>query len=169
MKGVLFNIVEEIVVELFDDDTWDGVLDAAGVDGAFTALGNYEDADLVAIAAAVADATNQPVPEVWQLVGRLALPKLDLGWLHPIPTPKIGPRYLHPIETLGDGIELGEQFAATSELGALVARPCTELASSRPLREVLVRLLVRHPFDRTNDMHLAMQCVPMKGERGVPR
>ena len=76
MKGIIFNIVEEIVVELFDADTWDDLLDAAGLDGAYTALGNYGEEELVAIVDAVATTTEQSSDDVWRLVGRLALPKL---------------------------------------------------------------------------------------------
>ena len=76
MKGVIFNIVEEIVVELFDADTWDDLLESAGLDGAYTALGNYGEDELIAIVAEVASATDQGSDDVWRLVGRLALPKL---------------------------------------------------------------------------------------------
>jgi len=33
MKGIVFNLLEEIVVEHHDEDTWDDLLDEAGVDG----------------------------------------------------------------------------------------------------------------------------------------
>ena len=46
MKGVILNVVEEVVVDLFDEDTWDAVIENAGVSGAYTALGYYEDADV---------------------------------------------------------------------------------------------------------------------------
>ena len=76
MKGVIFNIVEEIVVELFDADAWDDLLDATGLEGAYTALGNYGDKELSAIVDAIATTTEQSAEDVWRLVGRLALPKL---------------------------------------------------------------------------------------------
>ena len=40
MKGIIFNILSEAVVQAFGEDEWDDVLDAAGVDGAYTSLGN---------------------------------------------------------------------------------------------------------------------------------
>ncbi len=43
MKGVVFNIVEEFVTEQWSADDWDDLLDAAGLDGAYTALGTYTD------------------------------------------------------------------------------------------------------------------------------
>lgn len=70
MKGVIFNVLEEVVTERFGADTWDALLDAAGVGGAYTALGNYDDAELRAIVAAAASALEQPASDVLRLVGR---------------------------------------------------------------------------------------------------
>ena len=58
MKGLIFNVVEEVVTELYDADTWDDLLDAAGVDGAYTALGNYDDDELIGIVDAASTATG---------------------------------------------------------------------------------------------------------------
>lgn len=76
MKGVIFNVVQEVVIDLFDEDTWDDVLSAAGVDRAHTALGNYDDAELLAIVDAVASTLDETPDDVLRTVGRLALPKL---------------------------------------------------------------------------------------------
>lgn len=76
MKGVIFNVVQEVVEELFDTDTWDALLDTADLDGAYTALGDYADEELVAIVAAASAATGQGAEEVLRLVGHHGLPKL---------------------------------------------------------------------------------------------
>jgi hypothetical protein len=76
MKGVIFNIVEEIVIELYDADTWDALLDAANSDGVFTALGDYPSSELVAIVMAASEATGLAPADVLELVGRRAFPKL---------------------------------------------------------------------------------------------
>lgn len=76
MKGVIFNTVEEAVVDLGGEDLWDDLLDAAGVSGSYTALGNYPDEELVAIVGAASDALGLPVPEVLVTVGRAVLPHL---------------------------------------------------------------------------------------------
>jgi len=76
VKGVVFNVVEEVVTELYDADTWDDLLAAAGVDGAYTALGNYGDDELMAIVDAAVAATGLTPDDLWRTVGRLALPKL---------------------------------------------------------------------------------------------
>jgi len=49
MKGVVFNAAEAAVVELYDEDTWDDILDAAGVDGVYSSVGSYEDGEMTAI------------------------------------------------------------------------------------------------------------------------
>lgn len=76
MKGVIFNVVEEVVLELFDADTWDDLLDEADLDGAYTALGDYADGELLAIVAATCKATGMSADEVLRTVGHHALPKL---------------------------------------------------------------------------------------------
>jgi len=76
MKGVIFNVVQEVVEELFDAETWDGLLDAADVEGAYTSLGDYADDELVAIVAAASAATGKSADDVLRLVGYHGLPKL---------------------------------------------------------------------------------------------
>ena len=46
MKGIIFNLLEEVVTQAHGEEVWDQLLDAAQVDGAFTSLGNYPDEDL---------------------------------------------------------------------------------------------------------------------------
>lgn len=69
MKGVLFNVVEDAVVEMFDDEMWDGLLEEAGVDGAYTALGDYPHTDLVAIVNAAAARLDMDPGDVLRTVG----------------------------------------------------------------------------------------------------
>jgi hypothetical protein len=42
----VFNMLERIVTREYGEDTWDDLLDASGLDGAYTSLGSYDDADL---------------------------------------------------------------------------------------------------------------------------
>lgn len=76
MKGVIFNVVEEVVVDLHGIAAWDAVLTAAGLDGAYTALGNYDDADLAAIVAAGAEALGVSEPDLLRVVGEHGLAHL---------------------------------------------------------------------------------------------
>ena len=50
MKGVIFNLVEDVVRGEHGDDFWDGVVDQTGVSGAYTSLGTYADSELDALA-----------------------------------------------------------------------------------------------------------------------
>lgn len=76
MKGIIFNVVEEVVTELFSADTWDALLESAAVEGSYTALGNYDDHELEGIVAAGCAATGESRDGLLQIVGQRALPKL---------------------------------------------------------------------------------------------
>ncbi len=51
MKGIIFNLAEEAVCRSHGEDTWDQILDGAGLSGSYTSLGSYPDEDLFAILA----------------------------------------------------------------------------------------------------------------------
>lgn len=76
MKGVIFNVVEEVVVDLHGPAAWDAVLADANLDGAYTALGNYDDADLGAIVASGAKALGVSEPDLMRVVGEHGLAHL---------------------------------------------------------------------------------------------
>jgi predicted hydrocarbon binding protein len=70
MKGVVFALVEDVVIERFGFDMWDEVLDRAEADGVYTSLADYPDAELTAIVGAIAEITGSSVDEVLVLAGR---------------------------------------------------------------------------------------------------
>lgn len=76
MKGIIFNLIERIVVESYDEDTWDDLLDSAGLDGAYSSLGSYDDQDLTKIVAAASQALDMEPSEVVRMVGQRALPMM---------------------------------------------------------------------------------------------
>lgn len=76
MKGVIFNLLEDVVTAAHGEATWDRLLDAAGLEGAFTSLGNYPDENLIRLVGAAAAALNQPPDVVVRWFGRQALPRL---------------------------------------------------------------------------------------------
>lgn len=49
MKGIVFNLLAEAVTQRFGDEAWDNLLDAAGLEGAYTSLGSYHDAEMFAL------------------------------------------------------------------------------------------------------------------------
>ena len=46
MKGVVFNLLEEVVTERHGDAVWDTLLDASGLVGSYTSLGSYPDEEM---------------------------------------------------------------------------------------------------------------------------
>jgi hypothetical protein len=77
MKGIVFNLFESIVVREHGDDTWDALLDSAGLEGAYTSLGNYPDDDLMSLVRASPERLGLPdAGAVLRWFGRRAIPVL---------------------------------------------------------------------------------------------
>ena len=76
MKGIIFNLVEEVVANDHGPDAWDDILAAAGVEGAYTAVGSYSDDALLAIVRAAATATGASEDDILRHVGRYSIPPL---------------------------------------------------------------------------------------------
>lgn len=76
MKGIVFNLVEELVSREHGEATWDTLLEAADLDGSYTALGNYPDEDLGKLVAGALAALNKPSDVIIRWFGRNALPLL---------------------------------------------------------------------------------------------
>ena len=76
MKGIVFNLVEEVITRDHGDGTWDALLEAARLDGAYTSLGSYSDDDLTKLGAAASSALGTPAEAVIRWFGREALPLL---------------------------------------------------------------------------------------------
>jgi len=74
VKGIVFNLLETLVVRDHGPETWDALLDAAELDGAYTSLGSYPDEDLVALVAAASQALELPSDDVIRWFGRNAMP-----------------------------------------------------------------------------------------------
>lgn len=82
MKGIIFNVVEEVVANAYGPDTWDALISAAGLDGAYTSLGSYPDQHLYDIVGAACDATAMTAPALLQMIGRNAMPLLVERYPH---------------------------------------------------------------------------------------
>ena len=76
MKGIMFNLVEEVVTDRFGADTWNSLLDSARLDGAHTALESYPDGDFFRLLAAAEQALRGSADEVVRELGEAALPLL---------------------------------------------------------------------------------------------
>lgn len=69
MKGVVFNILEDMVTEKGGLMIWQQVLDKAGVDGGHTAVATYSDDELFAIVGAVVEELQLPAETVVSAFG----------------------------------------------------------------------------------------------------
>lgn len=76
MKGVIFNLLEEIVLEEFGEETWLGLLDDSGASGSYTSLGNYPDRELLGLVSSAAKALQVSDADVLRLFGERAFPRL---------------------------------------------------------------------------------------------
>jgi len=76
MKGVIFNILEEIVTEHHGPDMWDELLDRANVDGAYTSLGSYADDEFFALAGHYCGLVGHDMATCLGHIGRAMLPHL---------------------------------------------------------------------------------------------
>ena len=76
MKGIVFNLLAQAVEEEFGEDTWDTLLDKAGVEGAFTSVGSYADDDLYALVRVASQALGREQDDVLRWLGSRAIPML---------------------------------------------------------------------------------------------
>src|SRR3989442_8169235 len=76
LKGIVFNLLEEVVTREYSADTWDDLLDAASVNGSYTSLGSYPDGDLSILVMAAASALQQDPEDVIRWFVRRAVPLL---------------------------------------------------------------------------------------------
>ena len=76
MKGIVFNLFEEVVRREHGEDAWDDLIDEADVAGAYTSLGNYDDTDLSSLVSAAARSLNRRPYDIVRWFGREALPLL---------------------------------------------------------------------------------------------
>jgi hypothetical protein len=76
MKGVIFNLLEEVVRREFGDSEWDHVRQDADVESSFSSDGSYPDASLRKLIAAVGKRAHQTPGEALQWFGRYSMPVL---------------------------------------------------------------------------------------------
>ncbi len=76
MKGVVFNVVHEVVDAQLGPATWDDAIDRSGVEGVYTSLGNYPDAELGQLVGALAHSTRLSDDEVLVFAGRHGFERL---------------------------------------------------------------------------------------------
>lgn len=76
MKGIVFNLLEQVVSSEYGEETWDSLLEKAGLDGSYTAVGSYPDGELGALVGAASAALDISADDLVRWFGRAALPLL---------------------------------------------------------------------------------------------
>lgn len=76
MKGIVFNLLEEVVVTHHGEAAWDGILDDAGLTGSYTSLGSYPDEEIEKLVRAGSAVLRVPPADVLRWFGREAMPLL---------------------------------------------------------------------------------------------
>jgi hypothetical protein len=76
VKGIVFNLLEDVVVAHHGEDGWDMLLEAAGLEGAYTSLGSYPSEHIAKLVAAASKAFGISETELQRWVGREATPIL---------------------------------------------------------------------------------------------
>jgi hypothetical protein len=74
MKGIVFNLLEQVVTDAYGEDAWEDLLDDAGVDGVYTSLGSYADEDLLRLVGAASEKLDKPPDDIVRWFGRSAIP-----------------------------------------------------------------------------------------------
>lgn len=76
MKGIVFNLLEEVVTDAHGEQVWDALLDAVGLRGAYTSLGSYPDDQMQHLVQAASNILGVPPSEVLRWFGKAAMPLL---------------------------------------------------------------------------------------------
>lgn len=82
MKGIIFNLLQEVVQLHHGPAVWDDLLEEAKVEGAFTSLGSYPDAHLLGLVSAASKRLTLTPQEVVRWFGVSGLPLLAKKYPH---------------------------------------------------------------------------------------
>lgn len=75
VKGLLFDVVREVVADLLGEDAWDRAIESAGFEGSYTSLGNYPDEEMAALVVLLSESAGLSVDDTLRTVG-------IHGWRH---------------------------------------------------------------------------------------
>lgn len=82
MKGIIFNVVADAVCARYGEPVWDQLLMQAGVEGAYTSMGDYPDDELHALVAAASSALGATPADVLRILGQDAVGGLAARYPH---------------------------------------------------------------------------------------
>ena len=76
MKGIVFNLLEQVVVQHHGDAVWEKLLEQTELSGSYTSLGSYPDSEIERLVMAASAMLSIPPSEVLRWFGREAMPLL---------------------------------------------------------------------------------------------
>jgi hypothetical protein len=76
MKGIIFNLLEDVVISNHGQETWDQLLTITALDGAYTSLGSYPDEQIQDLVGAASRMLGLSPFEVLRWFGQQAIPLL---------------------------------------------------------------------------------------------
>lgn len=82
MKGIVFNLFEQVVVAEHGEAAWDELLDAARLDGTYTSLGSYADDEMMRLVGAAATSFGLEPNDVLRWFGRRSMVLLAHSYPH---------------------------------------------------------------------------------------
>jgi hypothetical protein len=108
MKGLVFNVLEEVVIQERGAEAWDDLPDSAGLDGDYISLGSYDDAEFMALVEAASARLTMPSQDVLRWFGQHAIKPLAKRYR----ASSHGTRTREPFLTLNDIIhpEVGKDY-----------------------------------------------------------
>ncbi|HEY2346187.1 MAG TPA: heme NO-binding domain-containing protein [Xanthomonadaceae bacterium] len=77
MKGIVFDLFEEVIVARHGAHAWNALLETAGLKGGYTALGSYDDEDLHLLVSTAARALAMEPDAMLRWFGQRAMPILS--------------------------------------------------------------------------------------------
>jgi hypothetical protein len=76
LKGIIFNLLEDAVVDAYGATAWEELLTDTGSDGVYTSLGSYDDTQVHSLLLAASRRLGQSPAEILRWFGRAAMPLL---------------------------------------------------------------------------------------------
>lgn len=74
MKGVVFDILRDMVEESYGLEGWQSIIDKAGSNGIFVSTKTYQDAELMALVSAASDITGISINDLVFAFGEFMIP-----------------------------------------------------------------------------------------------
>jgi len=76
MKGIIFNLLEDVVTQHKGESTWDALLEHAQLEGAYSSLATYPDQELMSLVGSASALLGMPADDVVRWFGKEAIPLL---------------------------------------------------------------------------------------------